>query len=167
MQIHVLSHAEAESFLETSAGEFDVLFVAAEPVPGVEEALQGRSRAMLRLYFHDAVNPWPDVNLPTADHVTRALAWAQDRPQLIVTCAAGISRSSALAYLLWCRALPPEEALLQLNQDRHMPNELVVRLGAEALGNPAIFSTFAEWREATLQLWLARARRAASTIESV
>jgi len=158
MRIHVLSHSEAESFLEKNAGEFDVLFVAAEPVPGVEETLQARSREMLRLYFHDAIDPWPDVKLPTADHVSRALDWASGRPQLVVTCAAGISRSSALAYLLWCRAMPPELAVQQLNQDRHMPNELVVRLGAEALGNQAIFSTFSEWRDATQQLWQARAR---------
>jgi predicted protein tyrosine phosphatase len=169
MGIHVLSHAEAEDFLANSTGEYDVLFVAAEPVPAVEETLQARSREMLRLYFHDAVDPWPDVKLPTSDHVSRALDWANGRAdgraELIVTCAAGISRSSALAYLLWCRAMPPAEAVRQLNQDRHMPNELVVRLGAEALGNPAIFSTFAEWREATRQLWLARAMLASSNEE--
>jgi predicted protein tyrosine phosphatase len=157
MNIHIRSHEEASRFLAENPGQYDVILISAEPIMAMKERIQINACEVLCLYFQDAVAPQPDVRLPTTEHVSQALSWAEGRANIIVACAAGISRSSAIAYLLWCRLMPPEAAVRNLDQHRHMPNELVVRLGAELLANPLIFSAFTAWRERTEQLWLVKA----------
>jgi predicted protein tyrosine phosphatase len=62
-----------------------------------------------------------------------------------VSCHAGVSRSSALAYVVRCRDWSPGEAIRVLTPGWHRPNELVVRLGAELLRDPAVYATYAAW----------------------
>lgn len=63
---------------------------------------------------------------------------------LLVHCHAGISRSSAMAYVLACREKEPEEAIKMLNPMLHLPNELMIKFGAEMLDNQKIFDVYKE-----------------------
>lgn len=60
----------------------------------------------------------------------------------IVACKFGISRSSAIAYLLESQRTSPQEAISILDVNRHYPNELILKFGMEILGtfdkNPII-----------------------------
>lgn len=67
---------------------------------------------------------------PTKELVEKALSSNFE----IVSCRAGISRSSAIAYLLACKRTSPEEAIQLLLPSKHFPNELILKYGMEILG---------------------------------
>jgi predicted protein tyrosine phosphatase len=82
---------------------------------------------------------------PTKEHVEQALQWARTHAteNMIVSCAAGISRSSALAFLIECQSKAPEEAANIWKMGHHDPNELILHYGVQILGEhivPAIKS---------------------------
>ena len=60
----------------------------------------------------------------------------------IVACKFGVSRSSAIAYLLESQRTSPQEAISILDVNNHYPNELILKFGIEILGtfdkNPII-----------------------------
>ena len=60
----------------------------------------------------------------------------------IVACKFGISRSSAIAYLLESQRTSPQEAIAILDVNKHYPNQLILKFGIEILGifdkNPII-----------------------------
>jgi predicted protein tyrosine phosphatase len=157
MNIHIRSHAEAARFLREHPGKFDVIFIAAQPLPDLQQVIEAHAAETLCLYFHDTVAEGPASRPPAPEDITRAIRWAEGRSNLLVACAAGVSRSSAVAYLLWCRLMPPQQAIRKLDGTRHMPNELVVRLGAEVLANPAVYSAFVAWRDCSEELWVVKA----------
>jgi predicted protein tyrosine phosphatase len=86
---------------------------------------------VLHLQFEDFDSPRPGVRLPAAEDVRLALVWSAGGGDLVVSCHAGLSRSSALAYVVRCRDWSPEAAIGVLTPGWHRPNGLVVRLGAE------------------------------------
>lgn len=48
-----------------------------------------------------------------------------------VACKQGISRSSAIAYLVECQIEESEEAIKVLNHTKHFPNELILKHGLD------------------------------------
>ena len=60
----------------------------------------------------------------------------------MVHCAAGVSRSSATAYVIACMTTPPAKAIYMLNPMLHMPNERIVQYGTEILDNTDIWREF-------------------------
>jgi predicted protein tyrosine phosphatase len=72
----------------------------------------------LKLMFHDIVVAREGLEPPQALHVERLLAfveaWPREAP-LLIHCYAGISRSTAAAYISWC-ALRPDLDEQQLAQ---------------------------------------------------
>lgn len=107
------------------------------------------------LYFHDVddrhlANPThrgKPLVFPELVDVKTGLEWAKGKNPVLVHCAAGISRSSAFAYLIGCLSGQPEEALNVLDARLHWPNKRIVRLGAEYMGKPEILTTYQKWRE--------------------
>ena len=104
--------------------------------PGVEPERH------LRLGVNDVAEAWASEAPPAAHHVARLLdfgrTWNADAPML-VHCWAGISRSTAAAYILLCDRLGPghEEAIAQYLREaapHAFPNPLLVSLADEALG---------------------------------
>ena len=75
-----------------------------------------------------------------------ALDYAKDKQELLVHCAAGVSRSSAIAYLIACSRVGTMEALKVLDSLFHWPNNRVVRLGAEIMDNPEIEQVIKKWK---------------------
>ncbi len=95
----------------------------------------------LMLHFHDIDTPLPGYVAPHADHIEELIAFGRacgDRDPLLVHCHAGISRSSAAAFILMClhNEGREERAAQVLRQHgRHVaPNRRMVELGDEALG---------------------------------
>jgi predicted protein tyrosine phosphatase len=95
----------------------------------------------LRLSMHDISDPSGE-QAPTAGHVERLLAfgWSWDaRAPMLVHCWAGVSRSTASAFVLLCdRAGAGAEhdiaRVLREHAPHAQPNRLIVRLADEALG---------------------------------
>lgn len=82
---------------------------------------------------------------PTLLLVQSILTFAKDRKPTAVACAAGISRSSAAAFLIECLTKTPEEAAKIWVLGKHHPNELILKYGVEILGKhivPAIKDFF-------------------------
>ena len=70
----------------------------------------------LKLLFHDIVAGRDGLEPPQSSHVAQLIefvgAWPREAP-LLIHCYAGISRSTAAAYITWC-ALRPEADEAQL-----------------------------------------------------
>lgn len=67
---------------------------------------------------------------PTKEAVEKALSVDYD----YVSCKLGVSRSSAIAFLVECNKTDSETAIKQLDSAKHFPNELVLKLGMDILG---------------------------------
>jgi predicted protein tyrosine phosphatase len=103
------------------------------------------SRATLLLRFHDVDDGRPDG--PTVEHVEKIIAFADQvrgahartPARLLVHCHAGISRSTASAYIALARDLGLERAADAFRQllrvtSNPWPNRRLVALADEALG---------------------------------
>jgi predicted protein tyrosine phosphatase len=95
----------------------------------------------LRLIMHDIAEAIPDHTPPDARHITRIIDFAHDwggHSAMVVHCFAGISRSTAAAFISLCAINPdaPEELIAQRLREASLtacPNRLMVRLADEAL----------------------------------
>ena len=95
----------------------------------------------LRLEMHDIVEARPDATLPARHHVRQLIefvhGWDRREPMLI-HCFAGLSRSTAAAFITLCAINPdtPEEIIagaLRRSSDTAVPNKLFVALADEEL----------------------------------
>src|SRR3954447_7601878 len=110
--------------------------------PGHESLARPKtpSEYHLELRFHDITEAKPDLIAPNIDHIGAILDFAQGwdtaRP-LLVHCWAGISRSSAAAYLIACARNPGHEDDIALELRRRAPfatpNARMVELADDAL----------------------------------
>lgn len=91
----------------------------------------------LRLNLHDIAEPVPGQRLPDAEHVAAFLkfvrGWDQTRP-IVIHCFAGISRSTAGAFIAFCALRPEREEAAIARELRSaspsaMPNRRLVALG--------------------------------------
>lgn len=85
----------------------------------------------LHLSFDD-VESERRANCPTEEDVQDAILWAKNKTNLVVSCLMGISRSSAIAYIIECSKKPASEAI-EVLKIKHSPNALIVRMGSQLL----------------------------------
>jgi predicted protein tyrosine phosphatase len=99
------------------------------------------SERHLRLAMHDIVEPRLDQVLPATEHVMQLLdfihSWDRREP-LLIHCYAGISRSTAAAFITLCALNPHtrEELIasdLRRSSNTASPNRLFVALADKAL----------------------------------
>jgi predicted protein tyrosine phosphatase len=97
----------------------------------------------LRLGVQDIVDAAAGDNPPAASHIIHLLefgrAWNGGPAPLLVHCWAGISRSTAAAYILACDRAGPgaETTLAKILRERAAhaaPNRLMVQIGDDLLG---------------------------------
>lgn len=104
------------------------------------------AKSCLQLAFDDLDFPRPGYVLCNKDHLQQAFDFAKGKDEILVTCAVGVSRSSAVAYVLACVADSPREALKILDPGVHDPNLLIVKLGAEMLKKPEMVEEILKWK---------------------
>jgi predicted protein tyrosine phosphatase len=96
----------------------------------------------IRLLIHDIAEPIDGYIAPDAEHVGQLLDFAAGWDRLgpmVIHCWAGISRSTAAAFITLCALNPeaPEALIAQLLREASptaYPNRLMIRLGDAALG---------------------------------
>jgi predicted protein tyrosine phosphatase len=95
----------------------------------------------LRLVMHDIAEAMPDYTAPNVEHIERLIDFAQawgGHDAMVVHCWAGISRSTAAAFISLCTINPdaPEELIARRLREASptaYPNRLMVRLADQAL----------------------------------
>lgn len=156
MGIRVMSRAEMSQEVIANSGKLAVIMIM-EPNESLEreeplkykESRRELTRVTqnaiphlgpnLTLVFWDLNKPLAAyTELATTEDVLKALQFSMDHEDLIVACAAGISRSSALAYVIARTRMPKEEALKILSPDLHWPNRHVLKIGEEIIGYPVL-----------------------------
>ncbi len=103
----------------------------------VIDLLSGKCLGVHVVRMHDIQDDEPirdgDV-LPSIDNVAPALKFAQGAKNVAVHCTAGVSRSSAMAFLIECqRTGDPDKAMEVLNLLLHFPNMTAIKVGQEIL----------------------------------
>ena len=83
---------------------------------------------------------------PAKEHVQEGLDWAKGRERIVVACQAGVSRSSAMAYVIMCSLKSPQEALSILEHGVHFPNDLIIKHGSRILGKPEMIDIVNKWK---------------------
>ena len=80
--------------------------------------------------------------LATLEDIENIIRFSKGKGNLLVHCFAGVSRSSAVAYIIRCTKESPWKAIQKLSLEDHLPNDYVVRLGANLLQNQDIWDAF-------------------------
>ena len=97
--------------------------------------------------FDDLRFPEEGFITPSHEHIRRILKWAKGKERIAVHCTAGISRSSAVAYLIACQRVSPKKAVKILDPAKHCPNKIVLEIGKEIFKDESICTEYAEWFE--------------------
>jgi predicted protein tyrosine phosphatase len=138
--IHICPLARLhETVAVTGAGRIVSLLTANTPVERPAAIAQADH---LILSMHDIVEELPDMVAPTREHVEQLLgfarSWNRSRP-MVVHCFAGISRSTAAAYIA-AAALAPGRSEIELAQALRKaspsatPNARLIALADDLLG---------------------------------
>ena len=138
--IHVCSLADLPSTVEAT-GARHILTV----MGNISKVLRPRSvleENHLMISMDDIVEPAEGFVAPSSDHIERVLTfvrkWDRAAP-LVIHCYAGISRSTASAFMTACALNPHRNELSIARQIRQAspsasPNRLIVTLADQALG---------------------------------
>lgn len=151
MQTRICSLESAIQEIKGSPGLWTVISIrdTARETHHPFDEVESLCRDICRAYFDDISSPipeFPGLICPTLADVGGILDWAQkvNRNNLLVHCQAGEHRSAAIAYLVRCIDMVPEEAVTILDPDIHFPTELVVLHGARALNREHVFQVCKE-----------------------
>lgn len=147
MKIRIMGQNELKSLMVAESKKHDVLhYTNAGSTPTQE--VQDHANDWFHIAADDLDNYGFKMHFPpTAKNIADALKWSKGKTELVVACHAGISRSSATAYIIASRALGPEWALDILEKGHHWPNRLIVYLGSKLLKNDKIWERFVEWQK--------------------
>lgn len=105
-----------------------------------------KSASHLHLIFDDIAAASKSLIFVTPVQVKQALDYAVGKEHLVIACHAGISRSSALAFLIALQEWNKERAFAVLTPRVHYPNPAVIRTGLEILGRMDILPELAAWQ---------------------
>jgi predicted protein tyrosine phosphatase len=140
MMIHVCSLARLHETVAETGARHVVSLVAREDVVSRPAAVAAENHLWLQL--HDISEPLEGYVIPESEHIEQLIAfvrrWPRDTP-MVVHCYAGISRSTAAAYVALCALNPPgyEQAIaraLRRASPTATPNARIVALGDDLLG---------------------------------
>ena len=102
--------------------------------------------------FSDPDFPKDTVIVPEMCHILDAFNFSKGKSDLLITCQAGISRSSAIAYLLKVNEVGAKEAFDVLDLKRHYPNPLLIKHGSIFLKKPEIVSLMEIWKNKAMEI---------------
>lgn len=138
--IHVCALRHVPEMIERTGALDLVSAINADLLPETPAAIAPERH--LKLDMHDIVDVQPGAKPPHSDHVTELLAfvhaWDRATP-LLIHCFAGISRSTAAAYITLCAINPgvPEAVIaraLRRSSDTAIPNRRFVAHADDVLG---------------------------------
>lgn len=138
--VHVCSLLDVHDVLEETRARFLVSIINAQLMLATPHRLDTANH--LKLACNDISRPQPGLIAPSPSHAERLIAfvrtWDRQGP-LVIHCWAGISRSTAAAFVALCTLNPQadEHAIareLRENSVTAYPNRLLVALADEALG---------------------------------
>jgi predicted protein tyrosine phosphatase len=144
MDIKIFSLKDLEEFLLTHKKEYAVIQYTPSP-RHVSPFVLTEATEYVHLPVDDMDHyEFKQHNPPDAKDVKACLDFGRDKRKLVVSCSAGISRSSATAYLIASEAFGPGKAL-NLLQNKHQPNRLIVYIGSKLLGEETIWTKYVDW----------------------
>ena len=148
MNIRIMSQIECFQELMKRPDFWNVLSIRSPERNRIPpDVLKSSAKSFHPMIFHDVWREFqitPTMVPPATCHVVEALAWSEGKENILVHCFAGVSRSPALAYIIACKRMEPEEAMKILDYKLHFPNRMIVQIGAKVLQNPAIWDVFHE-----------------------
>lgn len=149
MQIIICGHQQASKMLE-EIETIDVVFISSPYLTYVvdgSEKIQHLAKSCCTLLFND-VTVLRKENYPAKiEDVQKALEFAKGKNRILVSCQAGISRSSAIAYLIAVQNVGVVQAFKFLNST-HVPNNLIIKYGAKIFNKPQIIDLMDVWKSA-------------------
>jgi len=137
--IHVCALRHVPEMVERTGARHLVSAINADFLP-VTPATISRD-CHLKLNMHDIIEAQPSSTAPASDHVTELLdfvqSWDKQAP-ILIHCFAGLSRSTAAAFISLCALNPrtPEKTIaraLRRSSDTARPNRLFVAHADRAL----------------------------------
>jgi len=137
--IHVCALRHVPEMVKRTGARHLVSVINAELLPVTPTSIS-RDRH-LKLNMHDVIEAQPDSTAPATNHVMELLdfmqSWDKQAP-ILIHCFAGLSRSTAAAFISLCALNPrtPEEIIaraLRRSSDTAIPNKLFVALADRAL----------------------------------
>lgn len=146
MELRIQGYVAASFLLEQEPSRWDALVIL-DSHAVVTEFVQSHARRHAFLRFDDVERATDGRQIVTQDLLAQGFEFARGCDCLLVTCRAGQSRSAAIAYLIGCREHGFDQALELIDPTRHIPNPLVVRLGADVLDLPEALDAFERWRQ--------------------
>lgn len=152
-KIIIASRPESRRLCDYDPNKYNVVSIL-EPNMEAPKEVRDHAKEYIPLNFHDIEYERDGYVHPTREHIEAALDWAKDKDDLVVACRAGISRSSAIAYLIQCtREHHPRLATEILTPLRHHPNSMIVKLGAEILKDKAVLDEYHKWMQSNIPKW--------------
>lgn len=145
MEIRIAGYVAASHLLEREPNEWHVILIL-DSEAEMTEFLPAHAHSHLWLRFDDIVVPQTKKITPSKEAISQAIAFAQGKDKLLVSCRAGRGRSVALAYVICCRFCGMEQALKLLDPTRHRPNRLVVSLADALLEDLDVLGPFDDWK---------------------
>ncbi len=132
--------------------DWDIVSIRSSGCPGaytVFDTYHSNYNSIICEEFDDIESPDDELKVVTRAKIVKILKWAKGKNNIVVHCTAGISRSSAVAYLIACSRMHPSKAIKILDPKQHSPNALVVFHGIKILKDMAVYEHYKKWlREA-------------------
>lgn len=113
----------------------------------VKDWIKDNVQHLLHLEFDDVSNPDSCYTTPKKEHIKQAVDFAKDKKSLVIACHAGISRSSATAFVIASHFWGIDRAIALLDMDIHYPNKLIIKLGDEIFPDLRIQEEFFKWND--------------------
>lgn len=148
MQVIVAKHSRALEILEAEPNQIDVIFISSPNEPYSIEGssnIKDLAKECLVLLFNDVTISRKEMSPPQKEDIQKALEFAKGRKKVLVSCQAGISRSSSIAYLIAAQEVGITEAFNVLDPV-HIPNKLIIAHGAAILNEPNMVELMDCWK---------------------
>ncbi len=146
MEIQIKGHETIQGLIKEQYRQYDVVLYTNSDYE-VPRMIETHAKEMIHLPYDDVDWARHTQVAPDLAMVNRFLEWTKDRKKLISCCHAGVSRSSATAYIIASREWGPKVALSILRPHKHWPNRRIVWFGSVALENPEIWDVFVNWQK--------------------
>ncbi len=127
----IIIRSPSEDKPRTTENDFQKAF--RESVNHAFDSMNGLWKSSLILEFDDYWKPHHLWKIPSEQDILNAISFTKEKANIHIACAGGISRSSALGYVI-TRSKMTRENSLQILNSRHRPNDLVLELGGKILG---------------------------------